>query len=251
MHLEPQELTRNDQVINSRVFRLLDLPPELRNKIYACIIYKFERKSKQIRATKHIAGVFAQLPRLIVSFLLTCKTIWRELLSLLFGSYIWSADLRLQNIDPGFMTIYPADSWLLKPSTLARPTSENIRHVRFRMEHKIPQSYSRLSRGHTRHVHFIITISLKRTIPNYEMTVLSSVLSAMPLRDILVQKSNSLKRHLELEVESLLQKLIVGKKESNERVTNVTLEEWREMVSGLKLAYLAWVRSQNWSSKGD
>jgi hypothetical protein len=107
-------------------FQLLDLSPELRNIIYGLIVENFKHKGNEKRYTSRVQYVFKQQPRAIRDTLLTCKTVWCELLPLLLGSYIWVADLRPQ--DFGHMNIYPGGNWLQRPSTFSQPVSNYIRH---------------------------------------------------------------------------------------------------------------------------
>ncbi|KAH7346082.1 hypothetical protein BKA66DRAFT_322925 [Pyrenochaeta sp. MPI-SDFR-AT-0127] len=233
------------QQITTAPFRLLDLPPELRNEIYARIVYKFERKSRRERHAKHVRGIFAQLPLSIRNFLLTCKTIWGELLSILFGSYVWVADLRFRNIYPGLMDIISKESWLVNPSTFTRPTSGSIRSARFNLEQRhIKEATS----DRDRYISFFVEICLTRTPPNYRVVVWVFVRAAGLARVILGDESMGLRTRLEGGIGERLEQLVASKKLASQCVTNLTIEEWDEIVMTLKSVYLAWVREEILSS---
>ncbi|OAL45680.1 hypothetical protein IQ07DRAFT_215311 [Pyrenochaeta sp. DS3sAY3a] len=229
-----------------RRVQLLDLPPELRNHIYDYIVDGFERKSIELRVTKHVRGVIAQLPRAIISLLLTCKTIWLELLSLLFGSYVWSTDLRVPKNDPDRILILPGSGWLNKPSTLAAPTSGNIRHVRLKLDHIRPHLRANTATGETRRAIFEVTIEILKQSPYFVSTVkfasYSSMTPSMPWWHLIEGQSRALQQELEQGVERLMQNLATAKAERRESITNLTVEEWREIVLGLNTVYLSWIR---------
>lgn len=228
---------------------LLDLPPELRNHIYDHIVNDFERKSIELRVTKHVRGVIAQLPRVIVSLLLTCKTIWLELLSLLFGSYVWSTDLRVPKNDPGRILILPGGGWLNRPSTLAAPTSGNIRHVRLKLDHTRPRSQTNKANGEMRRATFEIGIEILKQSPHFLSTVKTATYSSMnpsaPWWMLVTERSRALQQELEQGLEHLMQTLATAKAERRESITNLTIEEWREIVLGLNTVYLTWIRRQD------
>lgn len=219
-------------------FRLLDLPPELRNNVYQYVIEKFERKSKQERRCRHVRGAFAQIPRQIISFLLSCKTIWRELLSLLFGSYIWTADLRIQNLELGTMSIVPTESWLLSPSTWRKPTSGNIRHVQLKIDRKgVSSAHSNVCPGW----YFTLNVDLMKSAPYFASTVQAHINGSEYMNG--GGRRIDLRDDLEKTIKESLTQLESAKLRSCERLTSITVEEWQEIAMSLKATYLRWLRT--------
>ena len=242
----------------ARGFRLLDLPPELRNNIYQRIVYRFKSKSQQERRTRHIRGVFKQLPRQIILFLLTCKTVWRELLTLLFGSYLWVADLRFQNLNTSTICILPKESWLLQPSTWNKPTSGNIRHVAFRFEHRTSSQrigsrdtwtdLQRIARR-DRHIFFTVDLQLTKTAPYFKSVVKANVDKTGDIRETLDEAAELLEVSLYESVSRTFERLKQAKEGARDRSMNFSIEEWNEVVEGLKTEFLEWFEAGLWISR--
>jgi hypothetical protein len=218
-------------------FRLFDLPAEIRNNIYGSIIDNFERKAhkkadQELRATT-IKGVLAQLPQSVRNFLRTCKTIWHELLSLLFRSYTWTADLLLRSSPPGQIRTLQKGSWLVKASTISHPTSNNIRHVILRMKDSFLIATTKISVQFAVEVHFINR--------HYTVAVTNTVRAFIQNERCYPGESATLKSALEDSFEPTLEEVVKAKSKSGEGVTNFTAEGWQGLVIHLKSAYTAWM----------
>ncbi|KAH6870403.1 hypothetical protein BKA58DRAFT_385023 [Alternaria rosae] len=236
-------LSRRDE--NPARCTFLDLPAEIRNHIYGYIVGKFERKITdhcgKERCVTTVKGVFSQLPRSIRGLLNTCKTIWLELLSLLFGSYTWTADLLLRTSPPGKILTRSHKSWLREPSTLFHPTSNNIRRVNFRIRDTVPRP------GSSPKLLLIYTIKIRlddRTNAGAFTARASGIATGIlgeSRYDFQLDKSKALEQVLEQGINSALQEVVKAKLESRQSCSCFTVEEWQGLVLKLKEAYMAWI----------
>ena len=224
----------------------LDLPAEIRNHIYGYIVGKFERRiidhCGKERCVTTVKGVFAQLPKSIRGLLNTCKTIWLELLSLLFRSYTWTADLLLRTSPPGKILTRSNGSWLREPSTLFHPTSNNIRRVNFRIKDTVrnPGSPPKLF------LHYTIEIRLNdhTSADSFTARVSGSVVDGENRYNSKADKCKALERVLEHSITSALQGVAKTKLVSRQSSSCFTVEEWQGLVLKLKEAYMAWIAEE-------
>jgi hypothetical protein len=228
---------------------LLDLPAEIRNNIYAHIVGKFEEKitngSGKERQAATVKGIFAQLPQSIRGLLRTCKTIYLELLSLLFGSYTWTADLLLRHSPPGKIGIRSKGSWLLAPSTVLYPTSNNIRRVNFRIKETISPSVKKCC------IQFTIEIRLgDRTGTDAYTIHVSGITIKGNYHESLLGRTLSMKQTLERSIETALEEVVKAKRKSRKSVTSFTVEEWQGLALQLKSAYMTWFAEANMAEEG-
>ena len=237
-------LSRHDENLEQCTF--LDLPAEIRNHIYGYIVGKFERRiidhSGKERCVTTVKGVFAQLPKTILGLLNTCKTVWLELLSLLFRSYTWTADLLLRTSPPGKILTRSNGSWLREPSTLFHPTSNNIRRVNFRIKDTVrnPGSPPKLF------LHYTIEIRLNdhTSADSFTARVSGSVVDGENRYNSKADKCKALEQVLEHSITSALQGVAKTKLVSRQSSSCFTVEEWQGLVLKLKEAYMAWIAEE-------
>ena len=211
---------------HTRSFRLLDLPPEIRNKIYI----HFIRTSKIMKKGWHYARTADEAlnhqPPLVRSLLLTCKTIWYELVPLLFGSTVWVAGSRMHGIGRQ-QEVCPEQNWVSTPSTMSHPTSGNIRHVFFNMRYLIA---GYLTAEQAR-------FSVEIWVLSHRFKVIA-VVRMRPRRGGFKKYNQSLKKVLELRAGEKLRKLAAVKMSMNESTTNFMVEDWQKVAQQIKDVYM-------------
>ena len=238
--------SRHDENLERCTF--LDLPAEIRNHIYGYIVGKFERRiiehCGKERCVTTVKGVFAQLPKTIRGLLNTCKTIWLELLSLLFGSYTWTADLLLRTSPPGKILTRSNGSWLREPSTLFHPTSNKIRRVNFRIKDTVPHPGS----SPKLLLQYTVEIRLsERTSADAFTARVSGLVTGVGGENrynFKADKSKALEQVLEQSINRALQDVVKTKLASRQSSSCFTVEEWQGLVLRLKDAYMAWIAEE-------
>jgi hypothetical protein len=222
----------------------LDLPPELRNLIYAHVVNNSKGKGNLERYNPGANSLFRYLPPTTRNLLLTCKTVWFELLPALFASHIWVAGLRPQ--DYGYIDILPHGNWLLTPHTFPQRTSTIKHHVEFRLEH-IFQNFKP-----KQDAEFTIDIEVLKAVPYFSVEFADTVwvmrnyhrhrrsyrLDRIGIRSIFPDYT------MGRAIEGAHVQINGTKAVAGEKVTNATVGKWYALPKCLDLAYELWVRER-------